>query len=91
MEESTAAATQALVARAAERAGEVARELRAWAASAGRTLGEVAQQALAFAKEFGQLLLTGVCAVMAAGEPARAAVPLRGGRRATSVSARRGC
>jgi len=71
VEDSTAAATEALVARAAERAGDLARELSAWSAGAGRTLGDVEQRALALAKEFGQLLLTGVCAVLAAGEPAR--------------------
>ncbi len=71
MEDSTAAATQALVARAMERAATLARELSEWAASEGRTLGEVEQQTLALAKEFGQLLLTGVCAVVAQAKPAR--------------------
>ena len=71
MEDSTAAATQALVAQAAERAGALARELSAWATSEGRTLGEVEQQTLALVKEFGQMMLAGVCAVVAAGEPTR--------------------
>ena len=71
MEDSTAAATEALVARAAERAAALARELSEWAADEGRTLGDVEQHTLALAKEFGQLLLAGVCAVVAAGEPAR--------------------
>jgi len=71
MEDSTAAAAQALVARAADRVGVLARELSAWALEEGRTLGEVEQQTLALVKEFGQLLLTGVCAVVAAGTPAR--------------------
>jgi hypothetical protein len=71
VEDSTAATTQALAARAAERAAAMARELSAWAASGERTLGDVEQRALALAQEFGQLLLTGVCAVVAAGEPAR--------------------
>ncbi|HEX5505335.1 MAG TPA: ISKra4 family transposase [Thermomicrobiales bacterium] len=71
MEDSTAAATQALVAQAAERAGALARELSAWAVSGARTLGDVERQTLALVKEFGQQLLAGVCAVVAAGEPAR--------------------
>jgi hypothetical protein len=71
VEERTAAAAQALVALATDRAGAVARELSAWAGCAGRTLEEVARQTLALVREFGQALLAGVCAVAAAGEPAR--------------------
>lgn len=71
MEDSTAAAAQAFAARAAARAGALARELSAWATSEGRTLGDLERQALALAQEFGQQLLAGACAVVAAGAPAR--------------------
>lgn len=53
MEDSTAAATHALVTRMAGRAGALARELSVWATEASRTLGEVEQQTLALIKEFG--------------------------------------
>jgi len=69
--DSTAAATQALVARGAEQAGAAARELGEWAARAGRTLEEVERRTRALAKEFGQQLLAGALAVVAAGAPAR--------------------
>lgn len=71
MEDRTAVAPQALVARAAARAGTLARELGAWAAGAGRTLEEVGRRTLALVKEFGQHLLAGALAVAATGEPAR--------------------
>lgn len=71
MEHSTAAATQVLVAQATERAAALARELGNWATGAERTLEELERQTLALVKEFGQVLLAGVCAVVAAGVPAR--------------------
>lgn len=67
MEDSTAVAKQALAALATERAAAMADELGRWAAGAGRTLEELEQRTLAAVREFGQALLTGVCAVAAAG------------------------
>jgi hypothetical protein len=91
LENSTAAATEVPVARAAERAGSLARGLRAWAVSGERRLGEMEQQTLALVKEFGQVLHAGVCTVVAAGSP-RGSGPARAARRrATSASARRRC
>jgi hypothetical protein len=68
VEDSTAAvAKQALVDLATERAAAMADELGRWAAGEGRTLEELEQRTLAAVRALGQALLTGVCAVAAAG------------------------
>ena len=71
MEESTAAAAQMFAVQAMARAAALGGELSAGATSTGRTLGEREQQTLARIKGLGQQLLAGVCAIVAAGEPAR--------------------
>ena len=80
MEHSTVAeVTQGFIRLMTERAAALASELSQWAISEAHTLGEVEQQTLAAVKEFGQTLLTGVCAVLAADEPALA-TPCRCGQ-----------